>query len=160
MIRSGKFLFVVVSICFFLGWMLPTLCNAVEPHQIFQTLNETEGRTEILLPASGQNLILREMRQMLMAAQGVVTGLSLNDMPLAQRSARSAGVSMAADIDPAVREKLPQTFRGLGMSVHRDFDALAEGINKGETVQQILARLSSLMSVCITCHENYRLSSR
>ncbi|GJL68930.1 MAG: hypothetical protein NPIRA06_15650 [Nitrospirales bacterium] len=145
--------------CFFC-LMLQVLSAAAEVKPSVQPPNEKDDRTEILLPASGQILILREMRQMLMATQAVITGLSLDDMSLVERSARSAGVSMAADIDPAVREKLPQTFRGIGMSVHRDFDALADGIVERETVQQILTRLSSLMSRCITCHENYRLSSR
>lgn len=147
-------------ICFFLGLMLHILSAAAEPRQDIRSLNEIDNRAEIPLPATGRNLILREMRQMLMASQGVIAGLSLNDLALAERSARSAGVAMAADIDPAVREKLPQTFRGLGMSVHQDFDTLADSIGQGATVQQILTRLSSLMSRCIACHDSYKLSSR
>ncbi|MDX1412524.1 MAG: hypothetical protein R3351_10230, partial [Nitrospirales bacterium] len=133
---KGKNLFVVVSICIIIfGFIVPILSSAAEPKPDIQPSNEIDDRTPIPLPAKGRNLILREMRQMLMASQGVVTGLSLNDPAMVERSARSAGVAMAADIDPAVREKLPQTFRGLGMSVHRDFDALADGTVNGETVQ-------------------------
>jgi hypothetical protein len=157
---KGKKLFILVGICFFFGLTSNILSIAAEPKQDMRSLNEIDDRTEIPLPATGRNLILREMRQMLISSQGVITGLSLNDLALVERSARSAGVAMAADIDPAVREKLPKTFRGLGMSVHRDFDALADSIGQGETVQQILTRLSSLMSRCIACHESYKLSSQ
>ena len=130
------------SISILLGLMLYSVSAVAESKQNLETSSEEEVRTEILVPASGKILILKEMRQMLMATQGVVAGLSLHD------------------INPAIREKLPQTFRGLGMSVHQDFDALADGIVQGETDHQILTRLSSLMSRCIACHEKYRLSAQ
>jgi cytochrome c556 len=51
-------------------------------------------------------------------------------------------------------------FKQMGMSVHRDFDAIADGIEQGETGPQTLQRLSNIMSRCTTCHDMYRLSAK
>jgi cytochrome c556 len=55
--------------------------------------------------------------------------------------------------------KLPLTFKAMGMSVHHDFDALAEGIHSGERGEQVLKRLSDLTGRCVACHEFYRFST-
>ena len=41
---------------------------------------------------------------------------------------RAVGMGMAADVEPAIMMKLPLPFKQMGMSVHRDFDAIADGI--------------------------------
>ena len=120
----------------------------------------TDGRTEIVLAPVERDLILGEMRQLLKAVHGVVTGLSdpAQGMKGAERAARAAGMSMAADVDPAIMTKLPLPFKQMGMSVHKDMDALADAIVQKETPAQILARVSSITARCTTCHDLYRLS--
>lgn len=120
-----------------------------------------EGRTEIVLAPSERDQILAEMRQLLKAVHGVVTGLSepVQGMKEAERAARAGGMSMAADVDPAIMMKLPLPFKQMGMSVHKDMDALADAIVQKETPQQILQRLSSMTARCTTCHDLYRLSA-
>ena len=63
---------------------------------------------------------------------------------------------MAADVNPALIAKLPLPFKAMGMSVHRDFDGLADGIQSGERSEQVLRRLTELTSRCTACHELYR----
>jgi hypothetical protein len=46
------------------------------------------------------------------------------------------------------------------MSVHRDFDAIADGIEQAETGPQTLQGLSNIMSRCTTCHDMDRLSAK
>ena len=66
---------------------------------------------------------------------------------------------MAADVEPAIMAKLPLPFKQMGMSVHKDMDALADAIVRHETPQQILQRLSRMTARCTACHDMYRLST-
>ncbi|MBK8275193.1 MAG: hypothetical protein IPP12_06040 [Nitrospira sp.] len=47
----------------------------------------------------------------------------------------------------------------MGMSIHKDLDALAEAVVQGETPQQILRRLSSTTALCTACHDMYRFKA-
>ena len=121
----------------------------------------TDGRMQIVLAPTERDLILGEMRMLLKAVHGVVTGLAGQD-PEADRTqieqaARSAGMAMATDVNPALMAKLPLPFKQMGMSIHRDMDALADGIVQKETSQQILERLSNMTARCTTCHDMYRI---
>ena len=121
----------------------------------------TDGRMQIVLAPTERDLILGEMRMLLKAVHGVVTGLAGQD-PEADRTqieqaARSAGMAMATDVNPALMAKLPLPFKQMGMSIHRDMDALADGIVQKETSQQILERLSNMTARCTACHDMYRI---
>lgn len=121
----------------------------------------TDGRTEILLAPSERDLILAEMRDLLKAVSGVVSGLSdPSTSPIqAAQAARAAGMQMAADVNPTLMVKLPLAFKQMGMSVHRDMDGLADAVTGGETPQQILNRLASITARCTTCHDMYRFGT-
>ncbi|MEC4890305.1 MAG: hypothetical protein RI101_09630 [Nitrospira sp.] len=120
-----------------------------------------DGRTEIRLAASERDLILGEMRQLLKAVDGVVRGLGepQPDVASMEAVARGAGMGMAADVNPAIMVKLPLPFKQMGMSIHRDMDALADAISRKESSQQILQRLASMTARCTACHELYRFST-
>ena len=124
------------------------------------TAKSTDGRTQIVLAPAERDLILGEMRMLLKAVHGVVTGLAGQDQAAnrtqMEQAARSAGMHMAEDVNPALMAKLPLPFKQMGMSIHKDMDALADGIAQKETSQQILERLSSMMARCTTCHDLYR----
>lgn len=119
-----------------------------------------DGRTEIVLTVSERDQILGEMRQLLKAVHGVATGLAGQgqeaDRTQIEQAARAAGMGMAADVDPVLMAKLPLPFKQMGMSIHKDMDALAGAIVQKETSQQILQRLSSMTARCTTCHDVYR----
>jgi len=76
-----------------------------------------------------------------------------------EQAARSAGMAMAADVNSALMAKLPLPFKHMGMSIHKDMDALADAIVQKETPQQILQRLSSVTARCTKCHDLYRFSA-
>ena len=127
------------------------------------TTQGTDGRMRIVLAPTEQDMILGEMRMLLKAVHGVVTGLAgqdqeANRVQIAQ-AARSAGMDMAADVNLALMAKLPLSFKQMGMSIHQDMDALADAIVQKETPQQILQRLSSMTARCTTCHDLYRFSA-
>jgi hypothetical protein len=127
------------------------------------TTKSTDGRTEIALAPAEHDLILGEMRMLLKAVHGVVTGLAGPDQEAnraqMEQAARSAGMHMAEDVNPALMAKLPLAFKQMGMSIHKDMDALADAIVQKETSQQILQRLSSMTARCTGCHEMYRFSA-
>ena len=120
----------------------------------------TDGRMQVVLAPAERDLVLGEMRMLLKAVHGVVTGLAGQDQEAdrtqMEQAARSAGMGMAADVNPALMAKLPFPFKQMGMSIHRDMDALADAIVQKETSQQILQRLSSMTARCTMCHDMYR----
>ena len=124
------------------------------------TMPGTDGRMQIVLAPAERDLILKEMRMLLKAVHGVVTGLAGQeqeaDRTQVEQAARSAGMGMAADVNPALMAKLPLPFKQMGMSIHRDMDALADAVVRKENPQQILQRLSSMTARCTTCHDLYR----
>ena len=123
----------------------------------------TDGRMHIVLAPTERDLILGEMRMLLKAVHGVVTGLAGQDQEAnrtqIEQAARSAGMGMAADVNPALMAKLPLPFKQMGMSVHKDMDALADAVVQKETPRQILQRLSSMTARCTTCHDLYQFST-
>lgn len=127
------------------------------------TTQGTDGRMLIVLTPAERDLILGEMRMLLKAVHGVVTGLAGQDQAVdrtqIEQAARSAGMGMAADVNPTLMAKLPLPFKQMGMSIHKDMDALADAIGHKETPQQILQRLSSMTVRCATCHDLYRFSA-
>ena len=126
------------------------------------TTESTDGRTQIMLAPAERDLILGEMRLLLKAVHGVVTGLAGQDQEAdrtqIEQAARSAGMAMAADVNPALMAKLPLPFKQMGMSIHKDMDALADAVVQKEASQQILQRLSNMTARCTTCHDVYRFS--
>lgn len=126
-----------------------------------ETTPSADGRTAVLLAPAERDFILTEMRQLLRAVHGVVTGVSDTDQTQghaqAAAAARSAGMKMAVDDNPTLMLKLPLPMKQLGMSVHRDFDELADAISHGTTSQDILQRLSTITTRCLACHEMYQI---
>lgn len=123
------------------------------------TTQGSDGRTEIRLAPSERDRILAEMRLLLKAVDGMLRGLG--DPEIERQAlaaiAREAGIGMAADIEPLIMVKLPLPFKQLGMSIHKDMDALADAIVEGATTQEVLQRLSDITARCTACHDMYRL---
>lgn len=126
-----------------------------------QTRPGSDGRTEIVLAPAERDLILAEMRQLLKAVHGVVTALGTPDAGRkdAEHAARAAGMQMATDVNPAIMMKLPLPFKQMGMSIHKDMDALADATAQGEAPEAVLRRLSSMTARCTTCHDMYRFGT-
>jgi cytochrome c556 len=125
------------------------------------TAKGSDGRTEILLAPVERDQILAEMRQLLKAVDGIVRGIGEPepDVKQMEEAARGAGMNMAVDTELAIMAKLPLPFKQMGMSIHKDMDAMADAIVQNETPQQILRRLSSITARCTACHDMYRLKA-
>ena len=121
------------------------------------TSETTDKRTAIHLAPGERDLVLGEMRQMLYSVHRFVTGLSAGDAMIMEEAARASGVTTAADVNPIIMAKLPLDFRRQGMSVHRDFDALADSITQGADHATILRDFTGITARCVGCHTSYRL---
>ena len=121
------------------------------------TSETTDKRTAVHLAPGERDLVLGEMRQMLYSVHRFVTGLSAGDAKIMEEAARASGVTTAADVNPIIMAKLPLHFRRQGMSVHRDFDALADTIAKGADQATVLREFIGITARCVGCHTSYRL---
>src|SRR6188508_60715 len=102
------------------------------------TRESTDRRTAIRLAPAERDLVLAEMRQMLHSVHNLVTGLSAGDRKIMEQAARASGMGMAVDVNPIIMAKLPLAFKQQGMSVHHDFDALADTIAQGADQATVL----------------------
>ena len=125
------------------------------------TKTGSDGRTEIVLATAERDQILAEMRLLLKAVDGLIRGLGEPgpDLKQMEATARAVGMGMAADVEPTIMAKLPLPFKQMGMSIHKDMDALADAVARQETPQQILQRLSSMTARCTACHDMYRFKA-
>ena len=121
----------------------------------------TDGRTEILLAPAERDQILAEMRQLLKAVDGVIRELGEPepDLKRMELAAKAGGMHMAEDVELALMVKLPLPFKQMGMSIHKDMDALADAVVQRETSQQLLKRLGSMTARCTVCHDMYRFKA-
>jgi len=124
-----------------------------------RTAPTADGRQAILLNPEEKDLILTEMRNMLISVQGVVEGINNNDMKYVATSARLSGSAAAAKVPPALMAKLPVGFKQLGQNTHQGFDEVVVGAENGEPGDMLLVRLGDHMKKCVACHAAYRLDS-
>lgn len=120
----------------------------------------SDNRTAVIVNPAEKDLILAEMRVLLGAVQGTVSGLHTGNRAEMAKGLRAAGMAQAADVNPALMAKLPLAFKQSGMSVHADFDVLADAVEKGASEKETLQRLDSILQRCVACHAGYRLESK
>lgn len=118
-----------------------------------------DARTVIRLPSPAREAVLSEMRAMLEALNGVLHGMAEQDSAAMREAALRGGTAIAVDADPEVMRRLPEAFRQLGMSTHRDFDALAQLTADDARTEALIDHLAGLTSKCVACHASYRLQT-
>jgi len=118
----------------------------------------TDNRQEVLLQPTERDLVLGEMRTLLQSLNGILIGLSENDFEMIETSARAAGMTMAADVNPALMGKLPIAFKNMGIGVHKEFDKLADLVKENKDTQLVIKRIGEITQSCVACHAVYRLS--
>ena len=74
-----------------------------------------------------------------------------------EQAARASGMGMAADVNPILMAKLPLAFKQQGMSVHHDFDALADTIARGADQATVLYEFTGITARCVGYHAIYSL---
>ena len=121
---------------------------------------EGDTRTVIQLSPPHRLLVLTEMRQFLAGLQQLSVALSQDDMDAVARVARTLGSPMTHDVPPDLKQALPEGFRKLGFSVHKDFDQIALDAESLGDSQHTLSQLGATLSKCVSCHSTYQIQVR
>jgi cytochrome c556 len=119
-----------------------------------------DTRAVLELSDTERAMILEEMRLFLSGVQKMTAALAQQDMAAVAAEAREMGVKMTHEVPPALRAKLPQEFRQLGFSVHRDFDELALDAENIKDAGHSLKQLSATLKKCVSCHATYQIRSQ
>ncbi len=118
-----------------------------------------DGRAVLELSPDERAMILDEMRMFLDGVEKMTGALGRQDMPAVAETARNLGQKMVHEVPPALRAKLPQEFRQLGFSVHRDFDQIALDAESMKDVSHSLNQLSATLQKCVACHASYQIQA-
>lgn len=116
-----------------------------------------DDRVVLELTAAERAMILEEMRLFLGGVGQLSGALGRQDMAGAAEAASALGPKLAHEVPPALRAKLPQDFRQLGASVHRDFDQIALDAGSLGDVSHSLGQLSATLQKCVACHAAYQI---
>lgn len=121
--------------------------------------HDSDIRTTIVLKPGERDLILQEMRGLLMATHDILDGINHANMASVAKAARSAGMAAAADVNPALMAKLPLPFKSMGMGVHRNMDEMAHAAESGTLAPEILKQLTATLELCVGCHSTWQLKA-
>jgi hypothetical protein len=116
-----------------------------------------DDRVPIPVDAATRAAVLREMRTMLNAVQGIVGGVAKGDTAMMRIAAMTAGLAAASEGQAGVAAQLGPAFVQLGMRTHLSFDSLAVEVTRGKSRDVVLGRLSAVMGNCVGCHNQFRL---
>ena len=121
---------------------------------------QADKRQAIALPADQRDAVLKDMRNMLAAMQGVMEGAARMDVPRVRAAAQAAGTTALAGRDSAIDAQLPLEFRKRSLETYAMFDAMSEAIRGFTARDTALAYLSRISQQCVSCHAQYRLTTK
>ena len=121
------------------------------------TAPASDGRIAVMLRGPERDLVLTEMRGMLMAVRGISEGLAENRLADIIQAAQDGGSSAMGGVPMSLMAKLPLEFKGMGMAMHKGFDELAAAAERGEATDKLLVRLTGQLNQCVACHQGYRI---
>ncbi len=120
--------------------------------------HEVSGaRNAIVLSQGDRELVLEEMRAMLVATQQIIDGVARDDRQQIITAAKAGGMGSAIDLDPNFLSKLPLEFKTLGFSMHSDMDAISKAAEKQVPLPEISGMLAATLTKCVACHGAWEL---
>lgn len=121
------------------------------------TTMKSDSRIVMMVDAHAKTQLLAEMRTHLVNIQKLLEALSHNDLKGVARAARASGVASATETADELIGRLPQGFIALGLSMHQDFDRMADRAAQGEGADRLLATTAAVLQKCVACHTTYQL---
>ena len=115
-----------------------------------------DGRTAVLLDKVERDLILDEMRDILVSTQAVSHAITQNDMPAVIEHATKAGMAAEEGTPGSIFRKIPLAMKRLGFDTRARFDQIAASAQVGDATKA-REQLDTLMLNCIACHTAYKL---
>ncbi|SCX09325.1 hypothetical protein SAMN05216317_1013 [Nitrosomonas eutropha] len=133
---------------FALGFIMTTaMADGVDQRQILP-LNEMQ-----------RNHLLGEMRMLLTGTGAILEALAQDDSAAVARHARSLGVEMPHKMEGHMDKILPEQFMLMGMTMHQDFDRIAQDAESGKDTKHTLQQLSKALGRCTACHAIYQIGT-
>jgi hypothetical protein len=129
---------------------------------LFASSTFAEGidqRQVLNLTPPQRQFVLTEMRGLLNGTQAIIAALANDDMAAAAEAAKAMGFGMKHKAENPLHEVLPKEFMMLGMSMHREFDALAADALAKKDPKYTLKHLSEIMGKCTACHATYQIQA-
>lgn len=121
---------------------------------------QNDKREAIALPADQGEVVLKGMRGLLTAMQSVMDGAVRMDVQRMRVAAQLAGTAAMAGRDSAIDAQLPLEFRKRSLETYAMFDAMSEAIRGFTARDTALAYLSRISQQCVSCHAQYRLTTK
>lgn len=118
---------------------------------------DKDNRQILVLSEAQRGHVLEEMRTLLSGTRNILVALSTDDMVSVSRYARLLGTDMGHKAEDHLKGVLPREFMQLGMSLHQDFDRIAEDAESRKDSRLTLRQLSDAMAKCIACHDAYQI---
>ena len=114
----------------------------------------------ILIPVTqGERaFVMKEMRLMLEALQGIFMAMEAGDMDALAEAASSSGAIIKEALPIGLRARLPADFNRFSVDSHEGFMAMARAAKKGVGRDRMIALLSEQLGSCTACHDTYRFS--
>ncbi len=123
------------------------------------TAADTDNRTAIMLHPAERALLLSEMRDLLVATQGVLAGANQRNLALIAKAARAGGMAGTAEANPALMAKLPLEFKALNMNVRHEMDQIAKAAEDGRHTGELLKMTSDTLTKCVACHAAWQFKT-
>lgn len=124
------------------------------------TSRSLDNRTAIHLTPAERQLVLTEMRALLTAVNGILSGLADKDYEGAAKVADAVGMGLVASLEnqeKTILLKLPVEFKKLGFGTHEKFDEIAGKIRKKQEIHSLLKEMDELTRNCVACHASYKI---
>ncbi|PJZ84863.1 hypothetical protein [Leptospira harrisiae] len=124
------------------------------------TSRSLDNRTAIHLTPAERQLVLTEMRALLTAVNGMLSGLADKDYEGAAKAADAVGMGLVASLEnqeKTILLKLPVEFKKLGFGTHEKFDAIAVKIRNKQEIHSLLKEMDELTRNCVACHASYKI---
>jgi len=131
---------------------------------VVQEAARLDAREILPLNQMQRENVLAEMRALLIASQGVIEGLALDDMQMVQDAANTASMKAQGTVENkqnmqrlGMGRVLPPVFRQMGQSTHMAFGEIAQMAAEGKPVKDIQLKLVDTMNTCVACHSTYQI---
>jgi hypothetical protein len=119
------------------------------------TAPASDGRTAVQLSSGERAFVLAEMRGFVGGLERIDVALGAGNRKDAAQASRALGTAAAHDAPVALLAKLPLQFKRLAFATHGGFDTLADDIERGAPLDELLRRRGQIMGQCVACHEQY-----
>lgn len=121
--------------------------------------DETDTRQAINLTSAEKNWLLNDMRGHLSAIATINAALATGDVDAARAMATAHGMAQMSEPGrpPNFRAKTNPKWVSLAVSLHKDFDSVAQGLSEHEPLQQTVGRIGKVMQNCVACHAMHKV---